>query len=78
MKTYKFSFHGRQTGAIGITYDITQAYEANTLNEACTMLFKDYEPWRNLKLNGKEFKIETKHLGDPIIKTYKGLVMKRK
>jgi hypothetical protein len=43
MNTYKFSFHGRQTGAIGIFYNISEEYKANSFEEACSMLYKDYE-----------------------------------
>lgn len=79
MKTYKFSFTGRQTGAIGIVYRISQEYTAPSLKSACTMLFKDYEHFSRLKLNGESFKIESKHLDCPeTLKTYKGLGMNRK
>ncbi len=79
MKKYKFSFHGRQTGAIGISYQISQEYEAESIAEAVTMLYKDYELFRNLKLNGKDFIVNMKDLDHaPTLKTYKGLGMKRK
>ncbi len=42
-KTYSFSFVGRQNGAIGIRYNISDTYEANSLEEAVAMLGKDYE-----------------------------------
>jgi len=43
MKQYNFSFNGRQTGAIGIFYNITDSYNASSLQEARSMLYKDYE-----------------------------------
>ncbi len=78
LKKYKFSFHGRQTGAIGITYDIAQEYMAESLAEAVSKLFVDYEIFRYLKLNGKPFEIKSIHLDHPAIKKYKGLGMLRK
>ncbi len=79
MKKYTFSFIGRQTGAIGICYKITQEYKCKSIQEACTKLFIDYEHFRELKLNGEPYKINSKHLDDkPTIKTYKGLGMLRK
>ena len=79
MKKYSFSFYGRQKGAIGISYQIKQDYMANSLAEACTMLWIDYEPSRNTTLNGKEFKFESQHLDHKETKeTYKGLGKARK
>ena len=79
MKKYKFSFHGRQTGAIGISYDITQEYECESIEEAVTKLCIDYEPWRNLHLNGEKFQLKTEYFDHkPTLKTYKGLGMLRK
>ncbi len=69
MKKYKFSFNGRQTGAIGITYQITDTYEAESINEAVSKLYADYEHFRELKLNGKPFEIKTSHFID--IPSYK-------
>lgn len=43
MKKYQFSFNGRQTGAIGIFYKIYEEYKANSLDEAVSMLYVDYE-----------------------------------
>jgi hypothetical protein len=43
MNSYKFSFVGRQSGAIGITYKIMEAYRANDINEALSLLYEDYE-----------------------------------
>jgi hypothetical protein len=79
MKKYTFSFIGRQTGAIGITYKITQEYKCDSLEEACTKLFIDCEHFSRLELNGKNFKIDSKYVDHkPTIKTYKGLGIKRK
>lgn len=79
MKTYKFSFFGRQQGAIGINYQIAQDYKANSLEEACTMLWVDYSPLRCVKLNGKDFEFNSKKLDHAeTIKNYKGLGSLRK
>jgi len=43
MKTYLFSFHGRQSGAIGIYYDIKQDYKCESLEEAVSKLWYDYD-----------------------------------
>lgn len=43
LKKYEFSFNGRQTGAIGIFYKISDSYMANSLDEAVAMLYTDYE-----------------------------------
>jgi hypothetical protein len=53
MKKYTYSFTGRQTGAIGITYKITHTYEANSLEDANTILYTDYEIFHGLRVNGK-------------------------
>lgn len=62
MKTYKFSFHGRQAGAIGITYDIKETYKAQNLSEARSLLYEDYELIRpttiKIKENTKEIYLE--------------------
>lgn len=57
-KKYTFSFYGRQTGAIGILYQIQDTYEEQDLETAVRKLFHDYELSRNLKLNGKPFEIK--------------------
>lgn len=76
MKTFKFSFNGRQTGAIGINYQIAQEYKAATTKDAINMLFKDYEICRGLKLNGNDYEIKAKYLVNNY--PYKGLGMLRK
>ena len=56
MNTYKFSFSGRQSGALGIRYKINEEYQANSIGEALYMLWTDYEHIRGLKIkeNGKD------------------------
>ncbi len=79
MKKYTFLFTGRQTGAIGIFYKISQDYEAQGITEALTKLFIDYEHITGLKLNGKDFKIEAGDLDHKeTLKNYKGLGSLRK
>lgn len=43
MKTYEFSFTGRQSGAIGTFYRIHETYKAKSMSEAKSMLYEDYE-----------------------------------
>lgn len=50
MATFNIKFHGRQTGAIGITYDISESYECSNLSELKSMLYRDYEHIRGLKI----------------------------
>lgn len=69
------SFYGRQTGAIGIRYKISDTYEANNLGEALHMLNTDYEVQRNLKVNGVSNNNEYK---DRIQIPYKCRGMERK
>lgn len=40
---FKFSFYGRQAGAIGITYKITDSYKAADIHEALSYLYEDYD-----------------------------------
>ncbi len=56
MKKYKFHFRGRQSGAIGIFYEISETYKADSLSEAKSLLYEDYEHIGQLsvKCNGKE------------------------
>lgn len=54
MKKFKFSFKGRQTGAIGIFYDITETYECLNISEAKSCLYRDYEHISNLSINGSK------------------------
>lgn len=42
-KSYRFSFNGRQAGAIGIFYKIAETYTCQTLSEAKSLLYEDYE-----------------------------------
>lgn len=75
MKNYNFSFTGRQSGAIGIFYKISQEYTAKDIKHAVTMLYTDYEHISGLKLNNKPFKAQAEHF---IKIDYKGLGMNRK
>jgi len=59
MKTFKFSFIGRISGAIGIFYKIRDTYKANSLGEALYMLYTDYEHIRQLYCNN-EYVSDTK------------------
>ena len=81
-KTYSFSFHGRQTGAIGIFYNITDSYKAESLAEACSMLYKDYEHIRfhSAKCGSHHFSKEqfTKAVYENFKTDYKGKGMARK
>lgn len=43
MNNYKFSFTGRQAGAIGIFYKITDTYKAKDIHHALSLLYEDYE-----------------------------------
>lgn len=52
MKKYTFSFIGRQTGAIGIFYKITEVYNCENISEAKSCLYRDYEHISQLKING--------------------------
>lgn len=64
MKKYTFTFTGRQVGAIGIVYKITDTYISNSVDEAISMLFSDYEHFRGLKMNGKYVEDIGSHLID--------------
>lgn len=61
MKTFRFSFIGRQARAIGITYQIADTYVAENLGQALYMLNTDYDSIRSLKAyqNGKLIDSET-------------------
>lgn len=52
MKKYTFSFTGRQNGAIGIFYKITDSYTCESMEEAKSCLYRDYERCHGLKING--------------------------
>jgi len=53
LQPYKFSFVGRQVGAIGKTYKINAIYEAFNQREAFDMLYTDYEHISTLCMNGE-------------------------
>lgn len=74
MNTYKFTFHGRQNGAIGIKYGITDTYEANQLGEALYMVYTDYDvnhPY-NVTENGKNIPYQEANKTEFIKTDYKG------
>lgn len=50
MKKYTFSFRGRQAGAIGIFYQIIDTYKADSISEAKSLLYEDYEHIQGLKI----------------------------
>lgn len=56
MKKYNFKFTGRQTGAIGINYKISDTYQCEDIHEALSLLWTDYEHVSGLliKENGKD------------------------
>ena len=56
MKKYQFRFVGRQAGAIGITYPISDSYKAKDIHEAMSLLYEDYELLQKLSIkeNGKD------------------------
>lgn len=66
MKKYTFSFTGRQTGAIGIFYKITDVFEAENLSEAKSMLFANYEHFRGIRVqeNGKAIDFNSEPFSD--------------
>ena len=57
MKKFKFSFIGRQAGAIGIFYKITDTYEAKDIHEALSYLYEDYDHINGLKCNDSKIEI---------------------
>jgi hypothetical protein len=57
MQKFTFSFTGRKSGAIGIVYKIKKAYQANDIEEAISLLYKDYEHISGLKCNGGKTEI---------------------
>lgn len=62
MKTYTFKFNGRQSGAIGITYKISEGYKANDIHEAFSLLYEDYDSIRIERIteNGKQIEAPKK------------------
>lgn len=58
MKTFKFSFIGRQARAIGVFYKIEDSYKANNLSEALYKLYTDYEHISQIKVNGEALTLE--------------------
>lgn len=58
MNKYKFSFIGRQSGAIGIFYPIRETYKAANIDEAMSLLYEDYEHFKELKINKNGVQID--------------------
>lgn len=58
MKKFTFSFIGRQAGAIGITYQIRDTYEAKDIHEAMSLLYEDYDCVRALKCSTNSKEVE--------------------
>lgn len=54
MGTYTFKFTGRQARAIGITYRIQDTYKCNSLSEAKSMLYKDYDLIQGIQITAKD------------------------
>lgn len=53
MKKFKFSFTGRQAGAIGKMYKETYTTHAETQEQAIVNLYKKFDHVTQLKCNGK-------------------------
>lgn len=65
MKNFTFSFTGRQVGAIGIPYSITDTYKAKNVKQAFFMLYKDYEHFSKITVNGKLFEFQEIEFEEP-------------
>lgn len=50
MKKYTFKFTGRQAGAIGIFYKISDTYKCSNVHEALSYLYTDYEHIQGLNI----------------------------
>ncbi len=50
MKKYTFKFTGRQSGAIGIFYKISDTYKCSNIHEAFSYLYADYEHIQGLTI----------------------------
>ena len=53
MNEFKFSFHGREAGAIGIFYPIDVTITAENLSAAYRELYQRYDHVQFLKLDGR-------------------------
>lgn len=51
---YSFSFIGRQARAIGIQYRIRDTYKCDSLSEAKSLLYEDYELIKGVSINDGE------------------------
>lgn len=58
MKKFTFSFTGRQSGAIGIFYKISDTYTAKDIHEALSLLYEDYEHINGLTIKSGNKTIE--------------------
>lgn len=62
MLSFKFSFVGRQVGAIGKFYSIFETYKCKDIHTAMSLLYRDYEHLQDLTAfeNNKPIDIPTK------------------
>lgn len=58
MKKYRFTFKGRQSGAIGIFYKISDTYKCSNIHEALSYLWEDYEHISGLTIYQNSTKID--------------------
>lgn len=58
MKKYNFKFTGRQSGAIGIFYPISETYAAANIHEAMSLLYEDYDHLHQLVIKEGSKQIE--------------------
>lgn len=61
MKTYKFTFKGRQIGAIGIFYSLSYTTQSDTAENAVHKLYENFEHITELKCTENGKKIELTH-----------------
>ena len=61
MKTYKFTFKGREIGAIGIFYSLSNTTQADTAENAVYKLYENFEHITDLKCTENGKKIELTH-----------------
>ena len=61
MKTYKFTFKGREIGAIGIFYSLSYTTQADTAENAVHKLYENFEHITDLKCTENGKKIELTH-----------------
>ena len=61
MKTYKFTFKGREIGAIGIFYRLSYTTQSDTVENAVHKLYENFEHITDLKCTENGKKIELTH-----------------